>query len=197
MQPVPRVEGPVAWFLQDDVDTDQIVPARYLTGTSREGLGRHAFADVRARPGFPRAAFMAARSFILVAGANFGCGSSREHAVWALLEAGVRAVVAPSFGDIFRRNAGANGLVAAVVGAGALAGGTASATRGVVDVERGEVRLDGRAPMAFTMDGFTRRCLLEGVDELGYLLARREAIERFERGHQPGPATTVEPEVGR
>ncbi|MGQ0429918.1 MAG: 3-isopropylmalate dehydratase small subunit [Gammaproteobacteria bacterium] len=170
-----------------DVDTDQIVPARFLTTTSREGLGCALFADWRYdASGKPRLDFAlnrpeAAGCEILVAGANFGCGSSREHAPWALVDAGFRAVVSVSIADIFFSNALKNGLVPVRVDVathrwllehpGALVD---------VDVETGVLRLPDGREAPFPMDPFARRCLLQGVDELGYLLSRKADIEAWE-----------------
>ncbi|MBX3460096.1 MAG: 3-isopropylmalate dehydratase small subunit [Planctomycetes bacterium] len=175
----------------DDVDTDQIIPARFLSGVDRDGLGRYLFYALRHRPdGTPdpyfalnRAASRGAR--ILVAGRNFGCGSSREHAVWALLDWGFRVVIAPSFADIFSANALKNGLlpVALPLAAWRVVHAAAEANQPVlVDLAAGMVRLHGQAALTFAIDGFARRCLLEGVDEFGWLLARLPAISSFERG---------------
>jgi 3-isopropylmalate/(R)-2-methylmalate dehydratase small subunit len=155
----------------DDVDTDQILPARFLNGTTREDFGVHVFADWAVRPRL---------SPVLVAGTNFGCGSSREHAVWALSDAGVRAVVSGSLADIFRTNALKNGIVPAQVPAD-FARTIREGDEVVVDVEACEVRHAGRRA-AFALDPFARRCLLDGVDEMGYLLARLPLIARYERG---------------
>jgi 3-isopropylmalate/(R)-2-methylmalate dehydratase small subunit len=163
----------------DDVDTDQIIPARFLTATTREGMGRHLFADWPPAAGIRAAPVRTPR--VLLAGRNFGCGSSREHAPWALVDAGFRAVVARSFADIFRANALKNGLLPV-----ALAGDAweALAARGpgarlTIDLASGSVGWDGGAA-AFVVDPFARLCLLEGTDELGYLLARLPLVEAFE-----------------
>jgi len=170
-----------------DVDTDQIVPARFLTTTSREGLGRALFADWRYDAmGLPRADFVlnrpeAAGCGILVAGPNFGCGSSREHAAWALLDAGIRAVVSTSIADIFFTNALKNGLVP--VRADAVTHAWLMAHPGVVvevDVAGGMLRLPDGAEAAFALDPFARHCLVQGLDELGYLLSRLPDIEAWE-----------------
>ena len=170
-----------------DVDTDQIVPARFLTTTTREGLGRALFADWRYdAAGRPRADFALNRPEaegceILVAGPNFGCGSSREHAPWALLDAGIRAVVSTSIADIFFTNALKNGLVPvradAVTHAWLIAHPGAAVE---VDVVRGVVRLPDGREAAFALDPFARHCLVQGVDELGYLLSRLPDIKVWE-----------------
>ncbi|MBM4196488.1 MAG: 3-isopropylmalate dehydratase small subunit [Gammaproteobacteria bacterium] len=171
-----------------DTDTDQIVPARFLTTTTRKGLGKALFADWRFdRSGAPVADFPLNRPSaqgcsVLVAGSNFGCGSSREHAPWALLDFGIRAVVSTEIADIFRGNSLKNGLVPVIVD---------KATHGwllenpgvevTVDVSARQLRLpDGRA-VEFPLDSFSRYCLLNGVDQLGYLLSRSDAIADFER----------------
>jgi 3-isopropylmalate/(R)-2-methylmalate dehydratase small subunit len=176
---------------RDDVDTDQIIPARFLTTTERIGLGRALFADWRvADDGTPVTEFplnhaSAAGAKILVAGRNFGCGSSREHAPWALTDFGFRVVIAASFADIFRSNAHKNGLLTVALHDEGLAvlhqllrdiPGRAI----TVSLQNGFVAVGTHFRANFTIDGFARRCLLEGVDELGYLLARHDAIARFE-----------------
>jgi 3-isopropylmalate/(R)-2-methylmalate dehydratase small subunit len=164
---------PALW-LENDVDTDQIIPARYLKTTERTGLGQYLFAD---RPDAPRAP-------ILVVGDNFGCGSSREHAPWALVDAGVRAIVARSFGDIFCQNALKNGLVPVALAADAHARVVEAAAAGrtlVVDVDTMTVKWNGGTSIGFALDPFARRCLLAGVDELGYLLSFDARINAYEK----------------
>jgi 3-isopropylmalate/(R)-2-methylmalate dehydratase small subunit len=178
----------------NDVDTDQIIPARFLTGTVRTGLGAHLFADLRHEAdGTPRAGFAlnspeADGAQILLAGRNFGCGSSREHAAWALRDFGFRAVIAPSFADIFRGNALKNGLVPVQLDAETVA----EIVRAVeadpamvitVSVENQEVRWADRSAR-FAIEPFARQCLLHGVDELGYILRSLSAIEAFEQRHE-------------
>lgn len=172
---------------QADVDTDQIVPARFLTTTSRKGLGDALFADWRydaegrLKPDFVLNQPEARGCEILVAGNNFGCGSSREHAPWALLDFGIRAVISTEIADIFKGNALKNGLVPVIVDAATL--GWLVEHPGVevtIDVAACELKLpDGRA-IPFPIDGFARYCLLNGVDQLGYLLKQDAAITRFE-----------------
>ena len=174
-----------------DVDTDQIIPARFLKTTSKDGLVEGLFADWRGRPGFPLDAPDARGAAILVAGANFGCGSSREHAPWALAAWGFRAIVAPSFADIFRGNALGQGLVPAAIDATAhaklvVALGRDPTLKVTVDLEAQEVRWmcgggsDAICREPFPVDAFARRCLLDGVDELGFLLAREAEIAAYE-----------------
>lgn len=193
-----RIESATVVLPANEVDTDQIVPARFLTATGREGLGAALFHDLRrdARgallPDFPLNRPEAAGAAILVAGANFGCGSSREHAPWALLEAGFRAVISPSFADLFRENAARNGLVPAEVAAeahGRLA--AAEGARVVVDVEARVVTLPGGGEARFGLAPFARRCLLTGRTPLEFLLDRADAVARYEA--RTGRAASEEP----
>jgi len=170
----------------DDVDTDQIIPARFLTGTSKTGLGAHLFADWRARPEFPLAQGGAAGAQILVAGVNFGCGSSREHAPWALVDWGFRAIIARSFADIFRDNALKNGLVPIALPDAACAqieralhGDPARELR--VDLPAQQVALAGAGLFGFAIDPFAKHCLTTGLDELGYILSLSDHITDHER----------------
>ena len=179
-----------------NIDTDQIIPARFLTTTSRDGLGRFAFNDWRYladgsdNPGF---AFNRAENTgaqILVAGHNFGCGSSREHAPWALLDLGLRAVISSQIADIFRSNALKNGLLPIVLEPDLVA--ELLARPGIelhIDIADRSVTLpDGRSVM-FELDAFAQTCLLEGVDQLGYLLKQDAAISAFEHRVQPRQRT--------
>ena len=172
-----------------DVDTDQIFPARFLTTTSREGLGRALFADWRFdAEGRPRPDFVlnqpaAAGCAILVAGRNFGCGSSREHAPWALHDFGIRAVISTSIADIFFSNALKNGLLPVIV-KGDIHGWLLAhpGTEVEIDLETMTVTLPDGCQEVFMIEAFARRCLLQGVDELGYLLSRQAEIESYEKG---------------
>jgi 3-isopropylmalate/(R)-2-methylmalate dehydratase small subunit len=175
-----------------NIDTDQIIPARFLTTTSRSGLGGALFADWRYNAaGAPIADFplnrpAAAGAQILVAGANFGCGSSREHAAWALYDWGIRAVISSEFADIFKTNALKNGLLPVRVDARAHAYLVDHpGVEVVVDLESLTVALPDGSQAAFPVEPFARRCLLDGVDELGYLLARSADIARFEASRAP------------
>jgi len=171
-----------------NIDTDQIIPARFLTTTTREGLGRQLFADWRYGPeGDPRPDFALNRPEargcqILVAGRNFGCGSSREHAPWALLDFGIRAVVSTEIADIFRNNSLKNGLLPVVVdeavGGWLLAHPGAEVT---IDLETTTLTLPSGASSQFPIEPFARYCLLQQVDELGFLLAKMPQIEGYER----------------
>jgi 3-isopropylmalate/(R)-2-methylmalate dehydratase small subunit len=193
VKPVPRIASRTVVLPSENVDTDQIIPARFLITTSREGLRDALFADWRweapgkPRPGFALNAPEAAGARVLVAGRNFGCGSSREHAVWALQAGGFAAVVSTAFADIFRANALKNGLVPVQVDANAHAAIVASAGAEVtVDVDACEIIFPGgRAP--FPMEPFARYCLLNGLDELAFLLSREREIAAFEAARGPAP----------
>ena len=178
----------------ENVDTDQIIPARFLKTIDRRGLGAHLFADWRADAhGNPRADFPlnspdAAGAAILVAGHNFGCGSSREHAPWALLDFGFRAVISTGFADIFRNNALKTGLLPVALSTSA----HASLLKQLADAPRAPVTIDLETQTAtlpdgtrhsFTVDPFARHCLLNGVDELGFLLELEPAIAAYESTH--------------
>jgi 3-isopropylmalate/(R)-2-methylmalate dehydratase small subunit len=174
---------------RENVDTDQIIPARFLTTTSRDGLGPHAFQDWRYLPdGSPNPEFPLNRpdargAHVLVAGHNFGCGSSREHAVWALMGAGFRAVVSSAFADIFRGNALGNGLLPIEVDAELLAALIAGATPGQrlgVDLERSTLTLPGGTAVPFAVPPFARHCILHGIDELQFLLGTGAEAEAYE-----------------
>jgi 3-isopropylmalate/(R)-2-methylmalate dehydratase small subunit len=177
-----------------NVDTDQIIPARFLKTVSRRGLGEHLFADWRLdqdgrpRPDFPLNSPSAKGASILVAGDNFGCGSSREHAPWALLDFGFRAVISTSFADIFRNNAVKTGLLpialpktAHTILLAALA--ETPDEQVTIDLATQTVTLPDGTSHNFPLDPFARHCLLNGVDELGFLLDQESAITDFESTH--------------
>jgi 3-isopropylmalate/(R)-2-methylmalate dehydratase small subunit len=185
MRPFPLVEGAVTALARDDVDTDQIVPKQFLKRLSRTGFAETLFYDWRQEPGWELPA-----NPILATGRNFGSGSSREQAAWALDDYGFRTIIAPSFGDIFYFNCTKVGLlpvvldehvVRAIMDAGAAA----------VDLERREVRWPG-GRQAFEIEDDIRRRLLDGVDDVGLTLRRLESIEAFEARHPPLSTTTVE-----
>jgi 3-isopropylmalate/(R)-2-methylmalate dehydratase small subunit len=178
----------------DNVDTDQIIPARFLKTVDRWGLSEALFADWRfTEDGEPDPRFVFNRREmqgrqILIAGDNFGCGSSREHAPWALTSWGIRAIFATSFADIFRANALKNGLLPIVVEAERHRQLLAMVTTDpdaelAVDLEAQVVHLPGDEDLPFEVDPFARRMLLEGTDEIGYLLGREAAIAAYEAGH--------------
>ena len=194
-------ESPVAALPVDNIDTDQIIPARFLKTTSKEGLGDQLFCDWRYNAdGSPKADFVlntpeAKEARILLAGDNFGCGSSREHAPWALTQYGFRAVISTSFADIFKQNALKNALLPIVVPREAHAALFAlhakdPAMKLRVDLETCTLTLpDGRA-VEFPVDPFARRCLLDGVDELGWILQQEAAIAAFEASRE-APVNTL------
>ena len=177
MDPMRTITSRTLVLPQRDIDTDQIIPARYLKGTSRTGLGVHLFADWRARPDFPLNGYRG--ESVLVAGANFGCGSSREHAPWALTDFGFRAVISSSIADIFRSNAVKNGLIPVVVDAAMHERLLAAPAEVTVDLETLTVSVAG-ASASFPLDPFARHCLMNGIDELGFLLEQEPAIAAFE-----------------
>lgn len=176
---------------QANIDTDQIIPARFLTTTSRDGLGKAAFYDWRYETdGSPRPEAVLNRidpteRRILLAGPNFACGSSREHAPWALVEYGFRAVISTSIADIFTSNALKTGLLPIEVDQATWDDLAAFPDQPVtIDLEAGEIRRGNAAPTAFTVERFARRCLLDGVDTLGWLQARLPDIAAYEAAHE-------------
>lgn len=171
-----------------DIDTDQIIAARFLTTTTREGLGEHLFHDLRFdAAGRPRADFPlnhpdAEGCRILVAGRNFGCGSSREHAPWALLDYGFKAVISNEIADIFFNNALKNGLLPIVVDPATHEYLLANPGIEVAaDVRNACIRLPDGRQVEFPIDRFARHCLVEGIDQLGFLLQNDSAIAAYER----------------
>jgi 3-isopropylmalate/(R)-2-methylmalate dehydratase small subunit len=187
MQPIRTIESRTVVIPVTNIDTDQIIPARFLTTTTREGLGKQAFADWRydaggaLKPDFILNKPEAAGCEILVAGRNFGCGSSREHAPWALLDYGFRAVISTEIADIFRNNSLKNGLLPIVVDDTThqwLMTNPGATVR--IDLETTTLTLPTGVQVKFPIEGFARTCLMNGVDELGYLLQQAPAIERYE-----------------
>jgi len=187
MQPLRRITSRTVVIASSDVDTDQIIPARFLTTTTKEGLGQQLFADWRYQEdGAPKREFVLNRpeargAQILVAGRNFGCGSSREHAPWALLDYGFRAVLSTEIADIFRGNALKNGLLPIVVDEQTsqwlLLHPGAELD---IDLEAMRLTLPTGAWISFAIEPFARHCLLNGLDEFGYLRSKLVDIERFE-----------------
>jgi 3-isopropylmalate/(R)-2-methylmalate dehydratase small subunit len=178
----------VAPLLADDVDTDQIIPARYLKVVDRSGLAEGLFAAWRLEPGFALNRPESEGAQILLAGSNFGCGSSREHAPWALLAGGFRCVIARSFADIFMNNALKNGLLPVALADDAHAALVSArqadpALEVRVDLHGQVVSFAGKEAR-FSVDPFARRCLLEGTDPLGYLLSQEEHVAAFERARE-------------
>ena len=190
IEPIRSITSRTVVLPRTDIDTDQIIPARFLRTTSREGLGAQLFSDWRYLPdGKPDPQFVLNRPeaggcTVLVGGRNFGCGSSREHAPWALLDFGIRAVISSEFADIFRSNSLKNGLVPVVVDEATLAWLIANPGATVtIDIESSSLRLpDGRS-VGFPIEPFARYCLMHGVDQLGYLLLKDPAISAYEQRH--------------
>ncbi len=188
MEKISRIESRTVVLPQTDVDTDQIIPARFLTTTDKAGLGKAIFADWRYDkndtpiPDFPLNHPDAPSSHVLVAGHNVGCGSSREHAPWGLVDFGFRAVISTQIADIFRNNALKNGLVPVIVDTdthGWLVENPGAEV--TVDVAAATLELPDGKKTEFPIDGFSQHCLLEGIDQLGYLLSKADDITAFER----------------
>jgi 3-isopropylmalate/(R)-2-methylmalate dehydratase small subunit len=182
MRPVRRIEGRVAVLDRADVDTDQIIPKQFLKRIERTGYGEFLFYDWRKDPDFDLNRPEYSGASILLAGRNFGCGSSREHAAWALVDHGFRAVISAEIADIFSTNALKNGLLPVIVGeptAGWLMAHPGATV--TIDVARSTLALPDGTTVSFPLEAFARHCLLEGVDELGFLLARSAEIDAFER----------------
>jgi 3-isopropylmalate/(R)-2-methylmalate dehydratase small subunit len=187
MQPMTRIAGRTVVIASSDIDTDQIIPARFLTTTGKQGLGKQLFADWRYQAdGSPKADFVLNRpeahgADILVAGRNFGCGSSREHAPWALMDYGFRAVISTEIADIFRGNSLKNGLLPIVVDERTSQWLLQHPGAQVdIDLESAQLTLPTGTAVSFPIEPFARHCLLNGLDELGYLRSKLGDIERFE-----------------
>lgn len=182
MTPVRKVEGRAYPWGAKNVDTDVIIPAHWLKTISRAGLGKGAFETVRAQPDniFDDPRYSGAP--ILIAGDNFGCGSSREHAAWALMDMGVQAIIAPSYSDIFSGNAVKNGIVPVVLPQEAIDRlvEVAKTDEVHVDLETMTVTTPFQDRFEFSLDPFRRQCLMEGLDEVGLTLARDTAISKYE-----------------
>lgn len=194
MEAFKKLHSRVVAIETTDIDTDQIIPARFLKTISKVGLGKNLFSDWRYNDdGSPKEDFVlnqpeAQGAHILLAGDNFGCGSSREHAPWALMDYGFKAVVSTSFADIFRNNSLKNGLLPVEVDEETHSQLMSLAKEDsdlelVIDLEKQEVILpDGRA-VNFPIDSFSKTCMLEGLDQLGYLLKQKEVVEQYEAEH--------------
>lgn len=194
MDPIKTFTGTMIALPINDIDTDQIIPARYLKVTDKNGLGAACFSDWRyeadgtPKPDFPLNQPQYKGAAVLVGGHNFGCGSSREHAPWALIGAGFQAVISTYFADIFRNNALKNGLLPIVVDEAthqqlislAQEDPTAAVT---VDLAAQSVTLPDGRTVPFPIDGFSKYCLLNGVDQLGYLLGLHAEAETYEANH--------------
>ena len=175
----------------EDIDTDQIIPARFLTRQTIDGIGECLFADWRFdKSGKPNENFIlnqaeSINAGILVAGNNFGCGSSREHAAWSLLDYGFRAIISSSFADIFQNNSLKNGLITIVVDLETHKWLMENpATELIVDLENTEIILESGKTVSFPIDSFARYCLLHGVDQLGYILSHESEINAYENQKQ-------------
>lgn len=187
MKPITVIRSRTVVMPSTNIDTDQIIPGRFLTTTTREGLGKQLFADWRYdAAGQPKPDFILNQPGsqgcrVLVAGRNIGCGSSREHAPWALTDYGFQAVVSTEIADIFRNNSLKNGLLPVVVDESTHAWLLANPGAEVeIDLASATLRLPDHAPVAFPIDPFARYCLMNGVDELGFILAQDAAIKAYE-----------------
>jgi 3-isopropylmalate/(R)-2-methylmalate dehydratase small subunit len=201
MKPFRNFESRMAALPRNNVDTDQIIPARFLKTTSKLGLDRHLFNDWRYdAEGNPKADFLLNQpqvkgALVLLAGDNFGCGSSREHAPWALTQFGFRAVISTSFADIFTQNSLKNSLLPIVVPAdvhaelfAAVEKDTAATVK--IDLVSQTLTTPGGKQVPFPVDAFSKHCLVEGVDELGYILSQEGAIAAYE-GKRVGSVNTA------
>ena len=182
MEPVREVAGRAYPFGLKNVDTDLIIPARWLKTVTREGLGRGAFEALRADPDnvFDQPEF--ARAPILIAGDNFGCGSSREHAAWALLDMGVKAVIAPSFSDIFSGNAFKNGILTVALPQEQIDRlmEVALTQPITIDLEHQTVTTPFQDRFTFEIDPFRKKCLIEGLDEVAITIGHEQALLEYE-----------------
>lgn len=203
MEKLSHIEGSIAAIPINDIDTDQIIPARFLKVTDKQGLGQAAFCDWRyledgktPNPDFILNQPDYQGASVLVAGSNFGCGSSREHAPWALIGAGFKAVISTEFADIFRSNALKNGLLPIVVDEDtqqqlfSLAKEDPSASV-AVDVEAQTLTLPDGRQVPFPLDGFSKYCLLNGVDQLGYLMNLDDEVRGYEARSPQRVVTTA------
>jgi 3-isopropylmalate/(R)-2-methylmalate dehydratase small subunit len=197
MESIRRITSKIIPLLVNDVDTDQIIPARYLKGIDKSGLAEGLFSNWRYLPdGQPNPDFPMNRpeyrgAMILLAGDNFGCGSSREHAPWALQAGGIRAIISTSFADIFRNNALQNGILPIVVEESVHKSlmdlvEEAPSAEITVDLENQRLLLPGGEEASFPVDSFSKTCLIRGVDELEYLLGCLPAVEAYEQRRETG-----------
>jgi 3-isopropylmalate/(R)-2-methylmalate dehydratase small subunit len=184
MNKVTKIKGPISVLRRSDVDTDQIIPKQFLKRVERTGFGEYLFYDWAKEPGWDLDP-----NPILVTGRNFGCGSSREHAPWALEDFGFKAIVAPSFADIFYSNCTKIGLLPVPLAEEDVQA-LMDAEEAEIDLDAQEVRFDGRSAK-FEIDPETRRRLLEGLDDIGVTLQHQDEIERYEAERErSGPVTT-------
>jgi 3-isopropylmalate/(R)-2-methylmalate dehydratase small subunit len=197
MQPIKTFTSKILPLAAENIDTDQIIPARYLKVTDKVGLAEGLFQDWRARdPNFIMNSPRAKEAQVLVAGDNFGCGSSREHAPWALQGHGFKAVISTSFADIFRNNSLKNGLLPIIVDPATHEQLMSIAEEDpeaqvTVDLANQSITLPDGRKVTFPIDGFSKHMLTEGVDEIGYTLAKSPDISRFEQLQQFGVTTTA------
>lgn len=202
MEPINKVEGRIVAIPINDIDTDQIIPARYLKTTDKDGLGKACFSDWRYdADGNPRPEFVLNKpeyqgAQVLIGGHNFGCGSSREHAPWALMGAGFNAVVSTYFADIFNGNALKNGLLPIVVDEETQRQLISLAeedptTEVKIDLASQTLTLPDGRKVEFPIDGFSKYCLLNGVDQLGFLIGLDEDVVAYEESHAPRVLTTA------
>ena len=194
MEPIKEIRSRTVVLSNDDIDTDQIIPARFLTTTTKQGLGKNLFNDWRyGKDGREIPSFALNKpenrgAAVLVGGNNFGCGSSREHAPWALLDFGFRAIISTGFADIFRNNALKTGLLPVALAQSAHESlldqlSKSPDARVTIDLESQTATLPDGASHGFAVDPFARHCLLNGVDELGFLLGEESAIAAYESSH--------------
>ena len=188
MNKVSTIRGRAIPLGLKNVDTDVIIPAHWLKTVSREGLGKGAFETIRQTPGNPFDVEDSAGAPILIAGDNFGCGSSREHAAWAMLDMGIAAVIAPSFSDIFSGNAFKNGILTVELPQEQVDRllEVAKDHPITIDLENQVVTTPFQDRFAFEIDPFRKHCLLNGLDEIGLTLARDAAIENHEKQRTAG-----------
>jgi 3-isopropylmalate/(R)-2-methylmalate dehydratase small subunit len=194
MDPFRKLTAPVAVLDRSDVDTDQIIPKQFLKRVERTGYGDFLFFDWAKDPDFELHRPQYAGAKILIAGRNFGCGSSREHAAWAIQQAGYDVVIAPSFGDIFRNNSFKTGLLPIALGPEEVrtlvdeydGGGELT-----VDLEAQQLVDAGGRAIPFEFDSFARECILEGLDDIGLTLRHEGAITAYESSHEPRVRTTA------
>ncbi|AKM09429.1 3-isopropylmalate dehydratase small subunit [Croceicoccus naphthovorans] len=198
MEPIGKIEGRAIPFGANNVDTDAIIPARWLKTITREGLGAGAFEMIRRNPNniFDSEAYSGAP--ILIAGGNFGCGSSREHAAWALLGMGLKAVIAPSFSDIFSSNAFKNGLLTIVLPQNEVDRLLEVAGNGniAIDLEKQTITTSCEEGFKFEIDPFRKHSLLEGLDETGLTMTHCKAITRYELRGASTHSFLYRPHVG-
>ena len=186
MKELRQVSGRVAVLDRSDIDTDQIIPKQFLKRIERSGYGEFLFFDWMKDPDFELRRPEAEGAVVLLAGRNFGCGSSREHAAWALEDAGFRVVLAPSFGDIFHTNAIKTGLAPIVLGDGDLAhirAALAGQNELTVDLEAQKISHPSGLEIEFPFDAFSRDTLVNGLDDVARTLMREDAIAAYENGH--------------